>query len=230
MRRKAFGIPCLITAAALSLSAHAATLNVNSNGGPSGSSGSDEFGVNEVDRLFNNVDRPLDQPTLDSINGNSESGLKTNSDSGAQNGNSDLGLFGPNGLRLGLFSLNPVNTSTTTIFDQIFTNGTVAGPSLAQNPTGQSGSISTELSNAIVSGSFGLSVGSTSDIARPNNVITAFVGDHPLGTGSGFIGDSTAPVVSATPLPAALPLFATGLGGLALLGWLRRRKTYSLKN
>ena len=30
--------------------------------------------------------------------------------------------------------------------------------------------------------------------------------------------------VSNVPLPAALPLFATGLGGLALLGWRRKRK------
>jgi hypothetical protein len=29
---------------------------------------------------------------------------------------------------------------------------------------------------------------------------------------------------SATPIPAALPLFATGLGGLGLLGWRRKRK------
>jgi hypothetical protein len=29
--------------------------------------------------------------------------------------------------------------------------------------------------------------------------------------------------VSQTPLPAALPLFATGLGGLGLLGWMRRK-------
>ena len=29
----------------------------------------------------------------------------------------------------------------------------------------------------------------------------------------------------ATPIPAALPLFATGLGGLALLGWRRKRKS-----
>jgi hypothetical protein len=28
----------------------------------------------------------------------------------------------------------------------------------------------------------------------------------------------------ATPLPAALPLFATGLAGLGLLGWRRKRK------
>jgi hypothetical protein len=31
--------------------------------------------------------------------------------------------------------------------------------------------------------------------------------------------------VSATPLPAALPLFATGLGVIGLLGWRRKRKT-----
>ena len=29
----------------------------------------------------------------------------------------------------------------------------------------------------------------------------------------------------STPLPAALPLFATGLGALGLLGWRRKRKT-----
>jgi hypothetical protein len=31
-------------------------------------------------------------------------------------------------------------------------------------------------------------------------------------------------ILSATPLPAALPLFATGLGALGLLGWRRKRK------
>jgi hypothetical protein len=30
--------------------------------------------------------------------------------------------------------------------------------------------------------------------------------------------------VSATPLPAALPLFATGIGAMGLLGWRRKRK------
>jgi hypothetical protein len=33
------------------------------------------------------------------------------------------------------------------------------------------------------------------------------------------------PSVSATPLPAALPLFATGLGAMGLIGWWRKRKT-----
>jgi hypothetical protein len=31
--------------------------------------------------------------------------------------------------------------------------------------------------------------------------------------------------IASTPLPAALPLFATGLGALGLLGWLRKRKS-----
>ena len=30
--------------------------------------------------------------------------------------------------------------------------------------------------------------------------------------------------LAETPIPAALPLFATGLGGLGLLGWRRKRK------
>ena len=30
--------------------------------------------------------------------------------------------------------------------------------------------------------------------------------------------------VSTTPLPAALPLFATGLGAMGLFGWRRKRK------
>ena len=31
-----------------------------------------------------------------------------------------------------------------------------------------------------------------------------------------------------TPTPAALPLFATGLGGLGLLGWRRKRKAQAV--
>jgi hypothetical protein len=42
-----------------------------------------------------------------------------------------------------------------------------------------------------------------------------------------FSGRLTAEV-AATPLPAALPLFAGGLGALSLLGWRRKRKAAAL--
>jgi hypothetical protein len=36
--------------------------------------------------------------------------------------------------------------------------------------------------------------------------------------------DTTVTIAAETPLPTALPLFATGLGALGLLGWRRKRK------
>ena len=41
---------------------------------------------------------------------------------------------------------------------------------------------------------------------------------------SGFATTIGTSLSSETPLPAALPLFATGLGALGLLGWRRKRK------
>ena len=35
-------------------------------------------------------------------------------------------------------------------------------------------------------------------------------------------------VIATTPLPAALPLFATGLGAMGLLGWRRKRKNAAI--
>jgi hypothetical protein len=40
----------------------------------------------------------------------------------------------------------------------------------------------------------------------------------------GFAGVGVFTAVAATPLPAALPLFATGLGALGFLGWRRQRR------
>jgi hypothetical protein len=45
---------------------------------------------------------------------------------------------------------------------------------------------------------------------------------------SGEVAATTASFAPAgTPLPAALPLFGTGLGVMGLFGWLRKRKTAS---
>jgi hypothetical protein len=59
-------------------------------------------------------------------------------------------------------------------------------------------------------------------VANPGGSIT----DDDVGFSSTFTpAGTTVGDPAATPLPAALPLFATGLGGLGLLGWRRKRKS-----
>ena len=45
-----------------------------------------------------------------------------------------------------------------------------------------------------------------------------------FGTVDGLFGEISPSPASATPLPAALPLFATGLGALGFLGWRKKKK------
>lgn len=39
-----------------------------------------------------------------------------------------------------------------------------------------------------------------------------------------YIGTLTVATIAATPIPAALPLFASALGGIGFIGWRRRKK------
>jgi hypothetical protein len=48
------------------------------------------------------------------------------------------------------------------------------------------------------------------------------------GAGTQFALDNLTITPSVVPLPAALPLFATGLGALGLLGWRRKRKATAI--
>jgi hypothetical protein len=54
-----------------------------------------------------------------------------------------------------------------------------------------------------------------------------FQGLNTTGGAASFI-DLVNVEAATTPLPAALPLFATGLGGLGLLGWRRKRKNAAI--
>jgi len=52
-----------------------------------------------------------------------------------------------------------------------------------------------------------------------------FSNDDAIGAGEPYqMRVTDAPAVSTTPLPGALPLFATGLGALGVVGWRRKRK------
>jgi len=55
---------------------------------------------------------------------------------------------------------------------------------------------------------------------------TSYTVGPPYGLNPGELVVSNVP--TATPLPAALPLFATGLGAMGLLGWLRKRKAQAI--
>jgi hypothetical protein len=57
----------------------------------------------------------------------------------------------------------------------------------------------------------------------PDFTSATFSDNHPLGSFEFALG------VTQVPLPAALPLFATGLGALGLLGWWRKRKNVRKK-
>jgi len=59
----------------------------------------------------------------------------------------------------------------------------------------------------------------------PNNA-TDFVTQLTFTADGTFTGTMTP--IEATPLPAALPLFATGLGAMGLLGWRRKRKVAAI--
>jgi hypothetical protein len=104
-----------------------------------------------------------------------------------------------------IFGFIPTHTSIT------LTNGAVTAWSLSAFAGGQGGySISTTTSGD----AFNL---------LPGGGRIASSGSSGPGVWSGPIPDA----FSTTPLPGALPLFATGLGALGLIGWRRKRKAFA---
>jgi len=90
---------------------------------------------------------------------------------------------------------------------------------------------------------YGLSTDSFFEIgttALPNENVVLEDASHPGGpllqfndgvdsqSTSSESGNTQIGIASATPLPATLPLFATGLGAMGLFGWRRKRKNAAI--
>ena len=67
-------------------------------------------------------------------------------------------------------------------------------------------------------------LGDLSDILIANTYISIDQGEFDTAGPPYFVPFGLTGYIQATPLPAALPLFATGVGGLGLLGWRKKRK------
>jgi hypothetical protein len=116
--------------------------------------------------------------------------------------------------------------------DVELTNGTFTSDLIRFNPAG-TGSPTYPASVVFYSTD---ALGALADTALPSATYTNLVvlneGANeitfytPNDTQPGFIAGFAVEyeILSATPLPTALPLFATGIGGLGLLGWRRKRK------
>jgi hypothetical protein len=113
---------------------------------------------------------------------------------------------------------------------QIFVNGAGATPTTnTLTPSGQAGlaggftsvdnpnasSVGEDISAALSDSNF--SSGTFLLVAGLNTITADFLGTITFGDASFLVG------ANAVPLPAALPLFATGLGALGLIGWRRKR-------
>jgi hypothetical protein len=117
--------------------------------------------------------------------------------------------------------------AASTVGDQ-FTMNLPAGPVAFGFTFGPTLNVTLLNGGVSVEGAYLVQIGlGTSANAGPGQVAYLGLSDRPYpGTDHDF-QDLTLSI-TATPLPAALPLFAGGLGALGLLGWRRKRKAAAL--
>jgi len=102
-------------------------------------------------------------------------------------------------------------------FTETFAKGTLFGTSNGNGTASGLGTATFTL-DFVFTGGTGQFAGDTGE-ATVTGTIT-----RTSATTESITGTYTGTLTAATPLPAALPLFATGLGALGLLGWRRKRK------
>ena len=136
------------------------------------------------------------------------------------------------GTVMGTVTLNATDTAATSLT----VDSNTAGFGLGQYVGSPSPNSFTVVSGQITSANF-LSKGPTAATCCTFDFITVTVNgvtrlegglaNNTLSVTTSLDSLVTFTPVNAVPLPATLPLFATGLGALGLLGWRRKRKVAS---
>jgi outer membrane lipase/esterase len=118
------------------------------------------------------------------------------------------------------YKLADVQSLETTIF----ANPSAYGFTSISNVDGPNGTALINPDPALISNSWAL-YGTTALLRSANAAQTSFwADDEHLAAAAQQLEGQLFIDVANTPLPAALPLFASGLAGLGLLGWRRKRK------
>jgi hypothetical protein len=127
------------------------------------------------------------------------------------------GSFTPTSRSTVDFSTPPNITISAGSFTETFAKGTLFGTSTGSGTASGRGTATFTL-DFVFTGGTGQFAGDTGEATVTGTITSTSA------TTESITGTYTGTLTAATPLPAALPLFATGLGTLGLLGWRRKRK------
>jgi hypothetical protein len=112
------------------------------------------------------------------------------------------------------YALSEIGFISPFFMNENLIGGTVNGVNAIENP----GGVATD--DFFLDLSLGPAIGAYAG----NEFDYSATGTNDAYASTHFSNFSISEVPPAVPLPATLPLFATGLGGLGLLGWRRKRK------
>jgi hypothetical protein len=130
----------------------------------------------------------------------------------------------------GFFSFSTVTPTLDHITFSFFGSTAGAGPGSFSIDLGHFVTLDNEIITAVSLLSGSLGGAATSVTFNGTDAIftwTTGTNYNAIG-GNSVVFNVTTTGPAAVPLPAALPLFATGLGALGLLGWWRKRKTQAV--
>jgi len=119
------------------------------------------------------------------------------------------------------FTNPPTITISDGTFLETFGQGTLFGVSSGSGTASGHGTATVTL-DLIFKGGTGLFAGDTGEVTLTETITSTSPTTETISDGS-YAGT----LITTTPLPAALPLFAAGLGAIGLFGWRRKRQVAS---